>query len=67
MTAAHSTRCVSAGALALACVALTLMSCGAGGGEPRLAPPTGFNADSAMSYVRQQLAFGPRVPGTEPV
>lgn len=23
-----------------------------------------FNADSAMSYVRQQLAFGPRVPGT---
>jgi hypothetical protein len=23
-----------------------------------------FNADSAMSYVRQQLAFGPRVPGS---
>ncbi len=23
-----------------------------------------FNADSAMSYIRQQLAFGPRVPGT---
>ena len=23
-----------------------------------------FNADSAMSYVRQQLAYGPRVPGT---
>lgn len=23
-----------------------------------------FNADSAMSYVKQQLAFGPRVPGT---
>jgi glutaminyl-peptide cyclotransferase len=23
-----------------------------------------FNADSAMSYVRQQVAFGPRVPGT---
>lgn len=23
-----------------------------------------FNADTAMSYVRQQLAFGPRVPGT---
>jgi glutaminyl-peptide cyclotransferase len=25
-----------------------------------------FNADSAMSYIRQQLAFGPRVPGTAP-
>jgi len=25
---------------------------------------TAFNADSAMSYTRQQLAFGPRVPGT---
>ena len=25
-----------------------------------------FNADSAMSYIRRQLAFGPRVPGTEP-
>jgi hypothetical protein len=25
---------------------------------------TAFVADSAMSYVRQQLAFGPRVPGT---
>lgn len=24
-----------------------------------------FNADSAMSYIRQQLAFGPRTPGTE--
>ncbi|MCX5756259.1 MAG: M28 family peptidase [Gemmatimonadetes bacterium] len=23
-----------------------------------------FNADSAMSYVKQQVAFGPRVPGT---
>ncbi len=27
-------------------------------------PKTAFNADSAMSYTRQQLAFGPRVPGT---
>ena len=26
----------------------------------------GINTDSAMSYVRQQLAFGTRVPGTEP-
>lgn len=28
------------------------------------AGPNEFNADSAMSYVRQQVAFGPRVPGT---
>jgi hypothetical protein len=27
-------------------------------------PKTAFNADSALSYVRQQVAFGPRVPGT---
>ena len=25
-----------------------------------------FNADSAYSYVERQVAFGPRVPGTEP-
>ena len=27
-------------------------------------PKTAFSGDSAMSYTRQQLAFGPRVPGT---
>jgi hypothetical protein len=27
-------------------------------------PKTAFNADSALSYTRQQVAFGPRVPGT---
>jgi hypothetical protein len=27
-------------------------------------PKTAFNADSAYSYTRQQVAFGPRVPGT---
>ncbi len=27
-------------------------------------PRTAFNADSAFSYTRQQVAFGPRVPGT---
>lgn len=27
-------------------------------------PRTAFNADSAFSYARQQVAFGPRVPGT---
>ena len=27
-------------------------------------PKTAFNADSAFSYTRQQVAFGPRIPGT---
>ena len=27
-------------------------------------PKTAFNADSAYSYAKQQVAFGPRVPGT---
>ena len=27
-------------------------------------PKTDFNADSAYSYAKQQVAFGPRVPGT---
>jgi glutaminyl-peptide cyclotransferase len=27
-------------------------------------PKTAFNADSALSYTKQQVAFGPRVPGT---
>ena len=27
-------------------------------------PKTAFNGDSAFSYIRQQVAFGPRVPGT---
>ena len=27
-------------------------------------PHTAFNADSALSYTRQQVAFGPRVPGS---
>lgn len=31
------------------------------GGRPAVQE---FNSDSAMSYVRQQVAFGPRVPGT---
>src|SRR2546423_7161306 len=30
----------------------------------RAAPSTGFNGDTALTYVRAQLAFGPRVPGT---
>lgn len=29
-----------------------------------LAPAPKFNADSAYSYIRKQVSFGPRVPGT---
>jgi Zn-dependent M28 family amino/carboxypeptidase len=52
------------GVLALAVVT----ACGATGDKPAAAAKTSneFNADSAMSYIRQQLAIGPRVPGTEP-
>jgi Zn-dependent M28 family amino/carboxypeptidase len=52
------------GFLALAAVT----ACGATGDKPAAATRASseFNADSAMSYIRQQLAFGPRVPGTEP-
>jgi Zn-dependent M28 family amino/carboxypeptidase len=43
-----------------------VVSCGAGGDTGRAKPATiSINPDSAMSYVRQQLAFGPRVPGTD--
>lgn len=48
-----------------ALVALT--ACPAAGDKTAAAAPTGpreFNADSAMSYIRQQVAFGPRIPGT---
>lgn len=52
------------GLLALAAVT----ACGATSDKPAAAARASneFNADSAMSYIRQQLAFGPRVPGTEP-
>lgn len=33
--------------------------------EKRLKTPAKFNRDSAFSYVRRQVAFGPRVSGTE--
>jgi Zn-dependent M28 family amino/carboxypeptidase len=51
-------------------MALAVMTaCGATSDKPAAAAVRSsneFNADSAMSYIRQQLAFGPRVPGTEP-
>jgi len=53
----------------LVCAAMgAAAACGAASDKPAAAVRTSseFNADSAMSYIRQQLAFGPRVPGTEP-
>ena len=42
-----------------------LASCGTkGDATPAQHVTTEFNADSAMSYVRQQVAFGARIPGT---
>jgi glutaminyl-peptide cyclotransferase len=58
------------GVARLAALLPVAIACSKGGDAqtvpPESAPPTAseFNADSAMSYVRQQLAFGPRVPGT---
>jgi glutaminyl-peptide cyclotransferase len=50
-------------------VLLAATACSAKGDKPPAAhavrTSNEFNADSAMSYIRQQLAFGPRVPGTE--
>jgi glutaminyl-peptide cyclotransferase len=46
------------------------IACSTGGdaktvdGAPAAMAASEFNADSAMSYVRQQVEFGPRVPGT---
>ncbi|MBK8339291.1 MAG: M28 family peptidase [Flavobacteriales bacterium] len=31
---------------------------------PALPPPPSFNADSAYAFVKQQVDFGPRVPGS---
>lgn len=53
--------------LALALVFPTAVACSQGGDAKTVAAnpaASEFNADSAMSYVRQQLAFGPRVPGS---
>ncbi|HVT40745.1 MAG TPA: M28 family peptidase [Gemmatimonadaceae bacterium] len=52
-------------AVASASLGVSLAGCAGRSDAPRAkSAATAFNADSAMSYVRQQLAFGPRVPGT---
>lgn len=53
---------------AVAMLVTPAVACSTGGDARTVNPASSaaaeFNADSAMSYVRQQLAFGPRVPGT---
>jgi hypothetical protein len=60
------------GALLLATLLPLASACSKGDGDAQAgtvsaaatAAASEFNADSALSYVRQQVAFGPRVPGT---
>jgi glutaminyl-peptide cyclotransferase len=42
---------------------MVLLMGGCGGASPP--PPPEFNGDAALAYVRTQLDFGPRIPGTE--
>jgi glutaminyl-peptide cyclotransferase len=44
----------------------TVTACGATGDKPAFMAKTSseFNTDSAMSYIKQQVAFGPRIPGS---
>ncbi|MGH7565026.1 MAG: M28 family peptidase [Gemmatimonadota bacterium] len=53
-----------AGTLTIASVAL-LLACGGDGKGPEPTPGGGFSGELADSLVRQLVAFGPRVPGTE--
>jgi Zn-dependent M28 family amino/carboxypeptidase len=53
----------------LSCLILPLVACsggtnGNGGGTTPAAATPPFSTDSAWSYLQQQVAFGPRVPGT---
>ena len=46
---------------------LALLACPAAGDKGKASAATApgeFNTDSAMSYIRQQVGFGPRIPGT---
>ena len=51
---------------ALALALTSVIACGGSGasGDAVAAPPQEFNGAVAMDYVRAQLAFGPRIPGT---
>ena len=51
-------------AVAAVAVAAAADACG-GDRSPRSSASTPFNGDSALSYARQTVAFGPRIPGTE--
>ena len=65
---ARLSRFASVGALALIATAASALplACSKGGDAQTVSTASAaeFNADSALSYIRQQLAFGPRVPGT---
>jgi len=41
---------------------VTVAACHSGNGAPRAGKP--FDPDTAFAYLRQQMAFGPRIPGT---
>lgn len=45
--------------------ALMLAACGGAGGGQAPAIKSDFDGEAALGYVRTQLDFGPRVPGTE--
>lgn len=52
-------------ALALVPPLITAAACAREGGETAaLRAPGPFDGEAALGYVREQLAFGPRVPGT---
>lgn len=44
---------------------LTVLIAACSKGDAPTATTTAFNADSAFSYARQQVAFGPRIPNSE--
>ena len=49
----------------LGLLALLSAACGGGDKASSSSASTKFNADSALSYARQNVAFGPRIPGTD--
>ncbi len=51
--------------IALACALVLAASCREGGAGGGGGADTAFDGEAALGYVRDQLAFGARVPGTE--